>query len=64
MGETGRLLGLVSVHRACRDSLAGAPQLASAGVSLGTGSELQRKRDTEALGKGFFWKTDTNATHP
>lgn len=62
--ETGRLLVLVRVHGTCRNSFAGAPQLASAGVSLGTGSEGQSKGNTETLGKGFFWKTDTNATHP
>lgn len=52
------------VHRACRDSLAGTPQLANAGGSLGTESDLQKKGDIEALGEGFFGETNTNATHP
>lgn len=63
MGEIGRLLSLMRVHRACMNSLAGPPQLASAGVSLGTGPEWQWWGDTEAVGKGFFRKTDTNAAH-
>lgn len=56
MGEAGRLLGLVRVHRAGRNSLAGPPQLASAAVSLGQdlsghGERILRQRARASLGK-------------